>query len=112
MFAIVASRGHHNRLVGDLVRLRALRFHIEPLGALPVLALDDRSDVPVHVGAIWHHQVAGVFLADGRHKVQNVLHRGHRDAHARQRQVEGLLRALNGTFESLQKRFILIISNI
>ena len=112
MFAVVASRGHHNRLVGDLVRLGALRFHVEPLGALPVLALNDWSNVPVHVGAVWHHQVACVFLADSRHKVQHVLHRGHRDAHARQRQAESLLCPLNGTFESLQKTFSPTISKI
>jgi len=56
----LALAGHGERMVGELVRLALLGLHDERHRPAPLLALDDRLEVPGLVAAVGDRQVLGV----------------------------------------------------
>ena len=80
MFA--SFEGHGQRFVGEFVALGLLGVHLEGLGAREVLAVNDGAQVPVHVGAVCHHQVTGLLLSHVSREVQHVPDGRHHGTHA------------------------------
>lgn len=98
MLSVLVSHGEG--IVGELVWLALLRLHHEPVGARPVLAVNDRLELPQLVRSVDDHEILGLLVPHVRAEVLYLLERGHSRAHPRERESQWT-RPLHHAFQLL-----------